>query len=269
MDLVVIATKAGQVESAATASLALLGPGTLVLPIQNGLGSRQRVAAIVGTDRVLTGVIGGFGASIVEPGHVHHHGMELVRLGEGSGPVSERVEVVAEAWREAGFTVRTYDDLERLVWEKLVCNVAFSATCALTGMTIGAAIDDPDAWSVVRACATEAYEVARAKGIGLPFDDPVAWVREFGMGIRGARPSMLLDVLAGRPTEVDVINGAIPPLAAQLELAATVNTTVTALVHALERTKTAPLLTAGSGELGRLSSKTPPFVPPRAPTAPV
>jgi 2-dehydropantoate 2-reductase len=179
------------------------------------------------------------------------------------------VEVVAEAWREAGFTVRTYDDLERLVWEKLVCNVAFSATCALTGMTIGAAIDDPDAWSVVRACATEAYEVARAKGIGLPFDDPVAWVREFGMGIRGARPSMLLDVLAGRPTEVDVINGAIPPLAAQLELAATVNTTVTALVHALERTKTVPLLTAGSGELGRLSSKTPPFVPPRAPTAPV
>ena len=88
-----VATKAHDVESAATAALPLLGDDTIVLPIQNGLGSRERVAAIVGPERVMTGVVGGFGASIVEPGHVHHHGMELVRFGERSGPVTERVEL--------------------------------------------------------------------------------------------------------------------------------------------------------------------------------
>ncbi|HET6868512.1 MAG TPA: 2-dehydropantoate 2-reductase N-terminal domain-containing protein, partial [Solirubrobacteraceae bacterium] len=99
VDLVVIATKARDVDGAARAALALLGSDTVVLPIQNGLGSRERVAAVVGPERVIAAVVGGFGASIVEPGHVHHHGMELVRMGEPAGPVSERVERVAEAWR--------------------------------------------------------------------------------------------------------------------------------------------------------------------------
>lgn len=241
VDLVVIATKAGDIEPAARAARELLGPKTVVLPTQNGLGSRERVAAIVGPERVLVGVVGGFGASIVEPGHVHHHGMQLVRIGEISGPVSERVELVAEAWRRAGFPVRTYDDAERLVWEKLVCNVAFSGTCALTGLTIGGVLEDANAWGVATACATEAFQVARALGIELPFDDPVKWVGKFGRGIPGARPSMLLDVLAGRPTEVDVINGAIAPLAESVGLAAPVNRALTALVHALERAGTAPL----------------------------
>ncbi|MGN6167857.1 MAG: ketopantoate reductase family protein [Solirubrobacteraceae bacterium] len=235
VDLVVIATKAAHVESAAAAAVDLLGAETLVLPIQNGLGSRERVAAIVGPRRVLAGVIGGFGASIVAPGHVHHHGMELMRLGEWSGPATERVQTVAEAWRRAGFTVSTYDNIDQLVWEKLICNVAFSGVCAVTGLTIGEVMHDTDAWSIASTCANEAFAVARAQGIALSFEDPVTWVRTFGEAIPGASPSMLLDVRAGRATEVDVINGAIPPLAAKLGLDAPVNRTVTALVHAIER----------------------------------
>ncbi|HZO76731.1 MAG TPA: 2-dehydropantoate 2-reductase [Solirubrobacteraceae bacterium] len=235
VDLVVIATKAADVDCAAGAAIELLGADTVVLPIQNGLGSRERVASIVGPRRVLAGVIGGFGASIVAPGHVHHHGMELVRLGECSGPVSERVETVAEAWRAAGFTVRTYDDIDQLVWEKLICNAAFSAVCALTGLTIGEVMADTDAWSIASACATEAFGVARAQQIVLSFEDPVAWVRAFGEAIPDASPSMLLDVRAGRASEIDVINGAIPPLATKLGLDAPVNRTVSGLVHAIER----------------------------------
>jgi 2-dehydropantoate 2-reductase len=68
----------------------------------------------------------------------------------------------------------------------------------------------------------------------LEFDEPVAYVRAFGERIRGARPSMLLDRLAGRPCEIDVINGAIPPRAALVGLQAPVNSTITALVKALE-----------------------------------
>jgi 2-dehydropantoate 2-reductase len=234
VDLAVIATKSMHVEPAAEAARSLLGPETIVLPIQNGLGSVDRVAAIVGEERVIVGVVGGFGASIVGPGHAHHHGFELVRLGERRGPVTPRVERVAELWRAAGFTVRTFDDVDRLVWEKLICNVAFSGTCALTGATVGEVLADEDAWSVASRCASEAFAVARALGIALDFDDPVAYVRDFGAKIPGARPSMLLDLLAGRRCEIDVINGAIPPRARRVGLAAPVNELVVALVRAKE-----------------------------------
>ncbi len=107
-------------------AIPLVGPDTVVLPIQNGLGSADRVASILGEDRVAIGVVGGFGASVVAPGHVRHEGWELVRLGERHAPASERIETIADVWREAGFRVQTYDDTDRLVWEKLVCNVCFS-----------------------------------------------------------------------------------------------------------------------------------------------
>lgn len=234
VDLVVIATKAMHVQAAAESAHALLGPETVVLPIQNGLGSREMVAEVLGDERVVVGIAGGFGASIVSPGHVHHHGMEVVRLGEPDRPVSPRVERIAAVWREAGFTVQAEDDVERLVWEKLICNVCFSGTCTVLESTIGEVLDDPQAWSVASACAREAYDVAAASDISLGFEDPVTYTAAFGERLRDARPSMLLDRLAGRPSEIDFINGAIPPRASALGLAAPVNATITALVKACE-----------------------------------
>jgi 2-dehydropantoate 2-reductase len=234
VDLVVIATKAMHVGAAAESARALLGHETVVLPIQNGLGSQEVVAEVLGDERVIVGIAGGFGASIVEPGHVHHHGMELVRLGEPQGPVSPRVERIADVWRAAGFTVQSEDDVARMVWEKLICNVCFSGTCTVLERTIGEVLDDPHAWSVASACAREAYEVAVASGVAIGFTDPVAYAAAFGSRIRDARPSMLLDRLAGRPSEIDAINGAVPPRAAALGLAAPVNAVITALVKAAE-----------------------------------
>ena len=234
VDLVVIATKAMHVQAAAESARALVGPGTVVLTIQNGIGSADVAADVLGRDRVVIGVAGGFGASIVGPGHVHHHGLELVRLGERAGPATSRVERIADVWRAAGFTVRTYDDVDRLVWEKLVCNVCFSGIATVLDATIGEVMDDPHAWAVASSCAAEAHAVAVASGIVLEFDDPVAYARAFGERIPGARPSMLLDRLAGRPCEIDVINGAIPPRAALVGLQAPTNATIAALVKALE-----------------------------------
>ena len=163
---------------------------------------------------------------------MHHNGWELVRLGERHGPATDRVRRVADVWARAGFRVQVFDDIDQLVWEKLICNVCFSATCAIVERPIRFVLDDPGAWHVASSCAREAYEVARARGISLGFDDPVAYARAFGENIPEARPSMLQDVLAGRPTEVDVINGAIPPAAREVGLTAPVNETVTALVKA-------------------------------------
>src|SRR5947209_19563935 len=91
-ELVIIATKAMDVEAAAESARILVGPETIVLPIQNGLGGPDIAAAVVGEQRVAIGVVGGFGAAIIRPGHVHHHGFELVRLGERKGAVTPRIE---------------------------------------------------------------------------------------------------------------------------------------------------------------------------------
>jgi len=234
-ELVIVATKAMHVEQAAQSARALLGPDTVVLSIQNGLGGPDSAAKVLGRERVMVGVVGGFGASMRAPGHAHHNGWELVRLGELSGPITPRLEKVAEVWRSGGFKVKCFDDIDQLVWEKLICNVCFSGTCAITERTVIEVIEDPHAWQVASGCASEAYAVARAKGIRLDIDDPVAYVRNFGLKIPNARPSMLLDHVAGRMSEIDAINGAIPVAAKAAGLEAPFNTVVSALVRAKER----------------------------------
>ena len=234
-DLVIIATKAMHVEQAAQGARALLGPQTVVLSIQNGLGGPDTAARVLGRERVLVGVVGGFGASIRAPGHAHHNGWELVRLGELAGPITARVEKVAEVWRSGGFKVKCFDDIDQLIWEKLICNVCFSGTCAVTERTIGEVMGDPDTWACASGCAKEAFAVAKARGIRVDIDDPVAYVRDFGSKIPNARPSMLLDHMAGRMSEIDFINGAIPPAAQAVGVAAPFNTVISALVRAKER----------------------------------
>lgn len=233
-DLVVIATKDQGAEDAARASLQMAKPDSPILTIQNGLGSADKVAEIVGSKRIMMGVVGGFGASMKGPGHAHHNGMEFLRLGEMDGGLTPRLEAVAEAWRAGGFKVLTFEDIHKMVWEKLICNCTYSGPCALTGLRIGEVQVNPNAWSIATACATEAFNVARAKGIKLDFDDPVAYVRAFGQKIPNARPSMLLDHLAGRPAEIDNINGAIPREGAKVGIATPVNSVIVALLKAKE-----------------------------------
>jgi 2-dehydropantoate 2-reductase len=234
-DLVVLATKAMHVAEAAASTRELLGKETPVLSIQNGLGGPETAASVLGRERVMVGVVGGFGASMRGPGHAHHNGMELVRLGEFGGPITQRLRKVEDTWASAGFRVKVFDDIDQLVWEKLVCNCSLSGPCGVTGLTVGEVMSDPDMAKVSAACATEAFDVARKKGVRLGFDDPVAYTREFASKIPLSRPSVLLDLMAGRKSEIDVINGSIPREARKLGLQAPVNEAVTQLVRARER----------------------------------
>jgi 2-dehydropantoate 2-reductase len=234
-DLVILATKAMHVAQAAESVKPLLGKETPVLSIQNGLGGPDTAASILGRERVMVGVVGGFGASMRGPGHAHHNGWELVRLGEFGGPITPRLKQVETLWSGAGFRVKVFDDIDQLVWEKLICNCAYSGPCGISDRTTGEVMEDPDLAAVSAACATEAYAVARAKGVKLAFTDPVAYVRDFGSKIPHARPSVLLDLMARRKSEIDVINGSIPRVGKELGVAAPVNSAITGLVRAKER----------------------------------
>jgi len=233
-DLVIIATKHDGVDAAADLALKIAKSDAPILTIQNGLGSADRVAEIVGSDRIMMGVVGGFGASMKGAGHAHHNGMEFLRLGEMDGGMTERLEMVAEAWRSGSFKVLTFDDIHKMVWEKLICNCTYSGIGAISGLRVGEMQADPHAWSIASACALEAYNVAIAKDIKLDFDDPVTYVRNFGAKIPNARPSMLLDHLAGRKAEIENINGAIPREGGKVGVATPVNSTLVAILKAKE-----------------------------------
>ncbi len=233
-DLVIIATKLDGVEEATRAVAPVLRPDTAVLSMQNGLGGPGRVAEILGPDRVTVGVVGGFGASMKGPGHAHHNGMEFVRLGEFEGRAGERLETIAEIWRTSGFCVLTFDDIHRMVWEKLICNAAYSGPCTVTGLTVGEVMDDPHAAAISSDCAREAWEVARAKRVAIDIDDPVSYIRDFGEKIPHSRPFMAQDHDARKRGEVDAINGAIVSEAAGLGIAVPTNTFVSQVIKARE-----------------------------------
>ena len=234
-DLVIIATKAMHVETAAYSAFPLIDTDTTVLSIQNGLGGPQTAAKILGAEKVAVGVVGGFGASIKEPGYAHHNGWELLRLGELSGPITNRLRTIASTWESGGFRVECFDDIDQLVWEKLICNVCFSGTCTITGLTIGEVMEDSDAWFCASRCAQEAYNIAIAKHINLRINDPIDYVRNFGSKIPGAKPSMLLDALAGRMSEIDAINGAIASAGIEVSVETPFNSVISALVRNKEK----------------------------------
>ena len=185
----------------------MIGPETLVLAIQNGLGNVERVQRC-SAPRTFCSASRAASAPSSKPGHVHHNGMEAINLAELQGGISGRLERVAGVWRTAGFKVNVYDDLWPVVWSKLVANVAFSAICTVTGMRVGQVRANEWAWGVARACVQEAVAVAAAE-IELAYDDPIAWVSEFAGKIPNARPSMYQDLLAGRRSEIDAIQGVV------------------------------------------------------------
>jgi 2-dehydropantoate 2-reductase len=233
-DLVIIATKASGVESAAASITQLMGEHTLVLTIQNGLGAGERIAQFLPTENILLGVAGGFGASMKGPGHAHHNGMQLIRIGEMQGGLTERVETIAVLWRDAGFNVKAFCDINQLVWEKFICNVAFSAPCTVFGRTLGELMNDEHAWPIALNCAREADTAGRAKGVSLSFEDATAYVTAFGGKMPDAKPSMFLDHLARRASEIDAINGMVPVVAAQLGTTAPFNEALSAVIRSRE-----------------------------------
>ena len=233
-DLAIVATKVRHTAAAARAAGEILRPGAAAVTIQNGLGGGDAAVAELGAGRVVIGVAGGFGARMLAPGHARHEGMELIRLGEAAGPATGRLREIAGVWEGAGFRVRCFDDIRQLVWEKLICNGAFGAVCALTGMTVGEVLDSADAWPVAAACAREGAAVARAKGIRLGFDDAEAYARDFGAKIPGGRPSMWQDLKAGRPSEIDAINGGVARAGREAGVATPTHDLLAGLVRAAE-----------------------------------
>jgi 2-dehydropantoate 2-reductase len=209
--LVIVATKGHDTDAAVAGARAMIGPESAVLSLQNGLGNVEKIQNLLGEHPggVLAGIAGGFGASMVGPGHAHHNGMQAINIAEAAGGLTDRLEVVRAVWTSSGFTCNIYEDIWPVVWSKLNANIAVSACSSLFGLRTREVKANPHAWDLAKACVLETSAVAAAKGIKLLYDDPVQWVSDFIDQMPDARPSMYQDVLAGRRSEIDIIHGGV------------------------------------------------------------
>ncbi len=234
-DLYLLATKASGVEPAAQEIAPLMGPDSMVITIQNGLGAGERIARFMPTDRVLLGVADGFGASIKGPGHAQHSAMNLIRLGEMNGGMSDRLLEITTTWQQAGFNARAFEDIDQLIWGKYICNVSISGPCAVFDYTLGELMADPAAWAIAQGCAREVETLGRTRGISFDFEDPVDYITAFAKKMPDARPSMLLDHHAGRASEIDVLNGMAVELGREMGIETPFNEVLTAIIRQRER----------------------------------
>ena len=228
VDLVIVCVKAYHTGDALRLHGSLVGNNTMVWTIQNGLGNVETMARLVPADRIVGGSTT-MGANLLAPGRVHHAGEGETFIGELDGTLSPRVELVARKLSAAGIPVQPRADIQRLIWRKVLVNVAINALTAILRVRNGVLLEHEPALRLMEDAVREAVRAAASHGIHLAEDEAVTQAKDVARRTAKNRSSMLVDILAGRRTEIDFINGAITGLGP-----APVNRVLTDLVRALE-----------------------------------
>jgi 2-dehydropantoate 2-reductase len=232
-DVVFLGVKAHGLTALAPQLRPLFGPETVVVSTQNGIpwwyfqgigGEREGwrlervdpgggIAAAIEPRRVV-GSLAYFATEIVEPGVIRHTEGNRISLGEPDGSRSDRCRALAEALIAAGFRAPVTTRFRTEVWVKLLGNVAFNPISALTGGTLEELVRHPDASAVIREVMAETEAVAARLAITLPIsiDQRMAGAEKVG----AHKTSMLQDLEAGRPMELDAIVGAVVELGDRL-----------------------------------------------------
>jgi 2-dehydropantoate 2-reductase len=227
VDLVVFAVKLYDSEGAAEAIRPLVGQGTGVVTLQNGVDSTDLLSRAFGPEHVIGGVAN-IAAVIAEPGIIRHTGtMARVVFGELNGRTSERVAALAQALHGAGVDHRLSDDIRRDIWDKMVLLSAFSGLTALMRLPIGPILEEPDTRAMYREGLAEALAVGRAKGTALPDDLTEQKLAQTGALPYEMRSSMLEDLERGRRLELPWLSGAIARMGQELGIATPVHSFVT------------------------------------------
>ena len=233
-ELFIIATKADGVGSVASKLSNFISDSSLILTIQNGLGAGERIASYMPSKNILLGVAQGFGASMIGPGHAHHNNMSMIRIGEMNGGITPRLEKLVKIWCDAGFNAKAFEDIEQLIWEKFICNVAWSRSCSIFRKTLGEVMSNEHMYNIAKGCALEAKKMGDLKNVNFTFDDTVNYITEFGKKLLNSKPSMLQDVEAKRLSEIDAINGMVVTLGIENNIDTPFNTAVTSIIKAQE-----------------------------------
>jgi 2-dehydropantoate 2-reductase len=216
VDIVLFCVKLWDVESAGEQIKPLIGPGTAVIPLQNGIDAAERLLPILGPNAVMGGVAQ-ISASITAPGVIQQVGafMRMV-FGELDGRRSQRAEDFLALCLKAGFDATLSEAILTDLWMKFILLATNASITALARQPIGKLRDDPDIRPVFIAAHQEIIDVGRARGIALPAD-ALERILEFnGHAPPAMKASMALDLERGNRLELPWLGGKVVELGRQL-----------------------------------------------------
>ncbi|MDQ2914153.1 MAG: 2-dehydropantoate 2-reductase [Chloroflexota bacterium] len=235
VDAAIVTTKTPGTAWAAEIAARILAPDGVALTIQNGLGNYETIVEHVGRERAAVGVIY-VGAELLQSGELRATGPGKAELGRPAGSKSrEKLDELARTLQEGGMDVTVVDDAWPAVWRKVVTNAAVNPVTALFRRTNAELLADAPASRVADCIAREVARVATASGVRIGEDEAVKQWRAMAALTGANRSSMLQDVEADRPTEIDAISGAVAREGERLGVAAPLNQAMTLLVTSLSR----------------------------------
>jgi 2-dehydropantoate 2-reductase len=230
-DLAVVAVKSYSLEEIAPAARLLAEAGADVLPLLNGVEAADRLVRSGVPDARVLGGIAEISAARVGPGIVERRStFQRVVVGERPEGLSERAERIAAAFRETGVEARASADITADLWRKLAFIATMAAGCGLSRGPVGLIRDKPLGRAVLERAVREALAVGRALGVRLGEEDValiLGFVESLGPTLK---PSFLLDLESGRPTEIDDLSGAVSRLGRQAGVDTPVHDVATAVL---------------------------------------
>jgi 2-dehydropantoate 2-reductase len=232
--VLILLVKAYDTAAAVQAALPVIGPQTTVLTLQNGLGNIEAITRSVPQSLLLAGTTAQ-GATLLGNGRVRHAGRGETVIGPLVPEGAVRAHAVQEIFRSAGIPATVAEDIQPVLWGKLLVNAGINALTAILQVQNGRVGDMAPLQAVMRRAVNEGAAVAHRLGIALPYPDPVARTTEICCATAENFSSMYQDISSGRRTEIDSINGMIVEYANRLGFAVPVNCMLTRLVHSLER----------------------------------
>ncbi len=232
-DVIFITVKANATPLIASAIEGFLREGMHVVSWQNGIDTELALAQSLGKKPVMRAVVN-WGCGLVKPGHVkmpfHHPPHYIQALDPESAPAAE---AIAKVLTDSGLPTKNTDQIVSMVWRKSVLNACMNPVCAVTGATMAQAMNDPILFQIVDALIKECVKVARANEIHLGWNFYPHSIEYMGSA-GNHKPSMLMDIEAKRRTEVDFMNGKFIEYGRRAGIDTPYNTTIRALVKAIE-----------------------------------
>ena len=209
VDLVIVGVKAWQVSEAAEAMRPLVGPETVVLPLQNGLEAPDDLAEIIGSQRVLGGLCGLF-CYVTEPGHIVHAGTDpFIKFGELDNHRSQRVELLLEKFKRAGVNAEIPPDIQVAMWMKFLLIAVWSGIGAATRSPVGIWRSLPETRSMAEKGLMEIIAVAKSRNILLPAEALQMTMAMYDGLAPDSTASLQRDITGGRPSELEAQIGAV------------------------------------------------------------
>jgi 2-dehydropantoate 2-reductase len=209
VDGIVLGVKAWQIPEAARAIKPMIGPQTVILPLQNGVEAPEHLAKEYGPRHVLAGLCGLF-VSMVGPGHIRHGAIDpFIRFGEMDNRPSQRVKHLQQVLMRAGITAEIPPNIQTALWMKFLFITPFTGVGAVTRSTLGEWRSLPGTRQMAETALEEMVAVARTRGVALPEDAVQTVMKTFDNLPPDITTSIQRDIMEGRPSELDALIGVV------------------------------------------------------------